>query len=210
MAAVANARDVILQAAATRIATVALPSNISVSTGNLETGAVTPSKTNLPAINQTTGNLAGNAFLSTTGYVKASGSLLSAVTYQGNYGKTSAEFVTTGDAGSATTWDIGVWGQVNGAGTAAGKIGVIGIADQANGYGVIGASSAGKGVYASSITGYALSVVGKMEISDATLVTNLNANFVGGVALAGLVRRDEVNIEMSTDNGGSWQAVRFR
>jgi hypothetical protein len=210
MATIINARDVILQAASSRTESIALPSNITVSTGNLVDSAVTPEKTNIPAVNPATGNLADDAFLVTTGYVKASGALLSLVTYAGKYGAATGQFITTGGAVDINEWDIGVWGQLNGTSTSAGKIGVIGIADQANGYGVVGVSYAGKGVYAESVTGYALSVIGKMEITDSTEVSNLNANYVQGVALSGLVRRDQVDIEMSTDNGGSWQIVRFR
>ncbi|MCK9504691.1 MAG: hypothetical protein M0Q95_10980 [Porticoccaceae bacterium] len=210
MAAIKNAIDELLQAASPRTESVVLPSNIKISTSNLDDSAVTPVKTDIPAVNPTTGNLADDAFLSTTGYVKASGSLLTQVSYAGNYGAATGQFITPGGASSASEWDVGVWGQVNGTATALGKIGVIGIADQSNGYGVVGESSLGKGVYGESASGAAVVVDGIMEITDSTMVLNLNAHYVGGVDLSGLVRNNEVDLQYSTDGGGSWNPIRFK
>lgn len=158
----------------------------------------------------TSGDITGTSNLYVSGYVKVSGTSLSGVTYAGNYGETAGYFVTNGAAGNASVWDIGVWGQVNGTGTAAGKIGVIGIADQANGFGVVGASSSGTGIYALSAGGKALDIAGNMYISSSALVVNLNANYIEGVSLSGLVRRNQVDIEYSLDNGSTWAAIRFR
>jgi hypothetical protein len=240
MAVIKNAIDELLQAASPRIEPISLASNISVGTANLNDGSVTPSKTALPAIDPLTGNLAvnsvtannidvldlsaisadlgtvtagditGSANLSVSGYVKAAGSLLTQVTYAGNYGAATGQFITSGGAASASEWDVGVWGQVNGTLPAAGKIGIIGIADQSNGYGVVGESAAGKGVYGESSAGAALAVNGVMEITDSTMVLNLNAQYVGGVDLGGLVRNNEVDLLYSTDGGGSWNTIRFK
>jgi hypothetical protein len=144
--------------------------------------------------NQTTGGItaaviANDTLSSLYGLVaKASGIFSSAVNGQ-------ATDNARGVTGSSDT-GTGVYGFTNTAGYA-----VLGIADG-------GAATGGR--FSNNGGGVALSVQGLMTINNATLVSNLNANYVEGVPLSGLCRRNQTDVEYSVDGGVTWALVRFR
>jgi hypothetical protein len=49
-----------------------------------------------------------------------------------------------------------------------------------------------------------------MTNSGTELVTNLNADMIDNVHLSGLVQLNQVNVQFSTDNGATWNPVRFK
>jgi hypothetical protein len=127
-------------------------------------------------ISRNDGNMYANGFYA-RGVMKINGSV-----YNPSLGYTTALDVNP-SAGSS----IGVIGYTN----VAGGFGVVGWTENASALsGVNGTSTqnGSDGVLANNTGGgFALNVAGKMKINNNTLVTNLNANFVNGVAVSGIV-----------------------
>jgi hypothetical protein len=127
----------------------------------------------------TTGQATFAGNVNTGGYVQSQGVTTAFGTYQGFSLSAAGSFQSPG-AGNASLFDIGVQGQVTGTTAAQGKIGVFGNADQSNGTGVLGASSAGIGVWAYTQTGTALNVVGPSNFSGGAVNFNGSGiNFAG-------------------------------
>lgn len=238
MATIQNARDVLLQAAATRLETVAGPTNVTTDFANV-TGSTRPSNNadvTQTAVNSGVTASSGGITLSSGGAIKGGQTAYDS----GNgfflgYTGGAYKFSVGNSSGNKFTWDgstLGIVGDISGtsninisgtakvkgaftsgsynvalavnesysaqtgivayttgstfsaivgAGMATGASGVFGSSSGGTGVGGNATGSGGVGVSAVGVLGAkALSVTGLMEINNSTLVTNLNANFVGG------------------------------
>lgn len=142
---------------------------------------------------------------------------------------------TKADNGSNHAFTVGMMGLIDDTVTGAtDAVGLIGVANvgSTNSIGVYGYGLKHGAIFDCDTGGLALQLLGPLAIdANYGTVTNLDADKldgndasaflgasataadaakVGGVALSGLVRLNEVNVQFSTDNGGTWNAVRFK
>lgn len=120
-------------------------------------------------ISRTDGNMYANGFYA-RGVMKVNGGV-----YDPSLGYTTAL-----DANSAAGSAVGVIGYTN----ASGGFGMVGWTDNATAYAGINGTSTNNGAVGVQANntggGFALDVAGKMRISNSTVVTNLNANYLQG------------------------------
>ena len=265
MAAIQNARDVLLQAAATRLETVAGPTNVTTDFANV-TGSTRPSNNadvTQTAVNSGVTASSGGITLSSGGAIKGGQTAYDS----GNgfflgYTGSAYKFSVGNSSGNKFTWDgstLGIVGDISGtsniditgsakvkgsftsggyhvalavnesysaqtgivayttgstysaivgAGMATGASGVFG--SSTGGAGVAGNAigSGGVGVQATGVLGaVALNVTGLMKINNTTMVTNLNANYVGGVAVGGLCQIVGTNSGTATVAGTGFNLI---
>ena len=147
------------------------------------------------------GNISGGANIDITGTAKFAGSTNSGgVLYCGvfNDGGTVAGGLL---AKGANSGGFGVHGKI-----VSGSLLSVGVkGENTGGRGVEGSATTGVGVYATATTGTALAVVGKMTMTNTTLVTNLNADMVDGLQGSALCNVVTTNTGTCTVSGGGFQ-----
>lgn len=138
------------------------------------------------------GNISGGSNIDITGTA-----IFSGINPSGGFGTSAVE------ANSSLGADWGIVGYGNGSGYA----GVRGYNASSGGYGLHGINNtaAGAGVVAENSTGTALKVVGKMTMTNTTLVTNLNADMVDGLQGSALCNVVTTNTGTCTVSGGGFQ-----
>lgn len=147
------------------------------------------------------GDITGGANIDITGTAKFAGSTNSGgVLYCGvfNDGGTVAGGLL---AKGANSGGFGVHGKI-----VSGSLLSVGVkGENTGGRGVEGSATTGVGVYATATTGTALAVVGKMTMTNTTLVTNLNADMVDGLQGSALCNVVTTNTGTCTVSGGGFQ-----
>ena len=136
-----------------------------------------------------TGNILGTAGINISGIAKFTG------VFADSGGVNTSIEALQSSIGSAIT------GRISAAGNA-----VLGVSSGTSGNGISGiASGTGYGVIAQNPAAVALYVNGRMEVSNSTMVNNLNANYVGGRAVTNICSIVTTQSGVATASGNGLQ-----